>query len=118
MLYFAYLFTCSSLNKWLNNKYGSWFALVAAQENNEQLKQLVQKFGDFLHRGIAQTAMTKCFKAILLEAFLTLDGFTTVPTTEQLASQSLLVLNRYPELKQRDVAKTEQHCQPNDENTG
>ncbi|HIF9512859.1 DEAD/DEAH box helicase family protein [Photobacterium damselae] len=99
----------------VRQQYGSWFALVAVQENNEQLKQLVQEFGDFLHRGIAQTAMTKCFKAILLEAFLTLDGFTTAPTTEQLASQSLLVLNRYPELKQRDVAKAEQHCQPNDE---
>ncbi|WP_318452042.1 DEAD/DEAH box helicase family protein [Photobacterium leiognathi] len=98
----------------VKQQHSSWFSLVATEEQTPELVHLVKHYGEFLHKGIAQTSMTKCFKAILLEAFLNLDGFTIPPTTEVLAEQSLLVLNRYPELKEKDVAKTEQHCQPTD----
>lgn len=98
----------------VKQQHGSWFSLVAAEEQTPELTHLVNNYGKFLHNGIAQTAMTKCFKAILLEAFLHLDGFTAPPTTEILAEQSLLVLNRYPELKAKDVAKAEQQCKPTD----
>ncbi|WP_305816713.1 DEAD/DEAH box helicase family protein [Photobacterium leiognathi] len=98
----------------VKQQHSSWFSLVATEEQTPELVHLVKHYGEFLHKGIAQTSMTKCFKAILLEAFLHLDGFTTPPTTEVLAEQSLLVLNRYPELKEKDVAKAEQHCQPTD----
>ncbi|WP_318412592.1 DEAD/DEAH box helicase family protein [Photobacterium leiognathi] len=98
----------------VKQQHSSWFSLVATEEQTPELVHLVKHYGEFLHKGIAQTSMTKCFKAILLEAFLHLDGFTIPPTTEVLAEQSLLVLNRYPELKENDVAKAEQHCQPTD----
>ncbi|PSU99822.1 DEAD/DEAH box helicase [Photobacterium leiognathi subsp. mandapamensis] len=98
----------------VKQQHSSWFSLVATEEQTPELVHLVKHYGEFLHKGIAQTSMTKCFKAILLEAFLNLDGFTIPPTTEVLAEQSLLVLNRYPELKEKDVAKAEQHCQPTD----
>ncbi|WP_256384631.1 DEAD/DEAH box helicase family protein [Photobacterium toruni] len=98
----------------VKQQHSSWFSLVATEEQTPALVHLVKHYGEFLHKGIAHTSMTKCFKAILLEAFLNLDGFTIPPTTEVLAEQSLLVLNRYPELKAKDVAKTEQQCMPTD----
>ena len=50
----------------------------------------------FLLNGIEKTSMTRCFKMILLDAFLELDGFINPPTTEVLAAKSWDLLKRRP----------------------
>jgi len=48
--------------------------------------------------SVDTTPMTKCFKPILLEAFLELGGFKQPPTTQRLAECNLILLSRYPQL--------------------
>lgn len=81
----------------------SWFAFVADQEADISLAQRLMKYGDFLLKAIEVTSMTKCFKAVLLEALLELDGLRIPPTLGELAIQSHKVLLRRPDLRQRDL---------------
>ena len=86
--------------------YGSWFGLVAKMEQRSDtslLANCVEQHGDFLLQAIECTAMSKCFKAVLLEAFLALDGFSQPPTTTALAERSWAVLNRRPDLKNAEL---------------
>jgi len=81
----------------------SWFNMVAQQKNDHLLNELVNKYGDFLLQAIESTSMTKCFKGILLEAFLELDGFDRPPTTMKLAERSWQVLDRRPDLRRQEI---------------
>lgn len=81
----------------------SWFNLVAKQEQDEPLTSLLKHHGEFLLRGLETTAMSKCFKAILLEALLELDGFRTPPTLEALAERSYKALSRRPDLRDSEL---------------
>ncbi|ABM04244.1 type III restriction enzyme, res subunit [Psychromonas ingrahamii 37] len=98
------------LNK-VNKQHKSWMALVAAQQQEPEFSDLIENYGDFLLEAVQATAMAKSFKAILLEAFLRLDGFSNPPTLEKLAKDSKLVFDRYPLLKQSELSKNLQHCQ-------
>jgi superfamily II DNA or RNA helicase/HKD family nuclease/phage repressor protein C with HTH and peptisase S24 domain len=96
----------------VNKQHKSWMALVAAQQQEPEFLALIENYGDFLLEAVQATAMAKSFKAILLEAFLRLDGFANPPILELLAKDSKLVFERYPLLKQRELSEKLQHCQP------
>lgn len=80
--------------KALRGRYGQWWALVSEQGDLDTAEAacLAQHTG-FL-REVETTAMTKCFKAVLLESLLDLDGFRQPPTVEDLAAQALAVFRR------------------------
>ncbi|WP_392339135.1 DEAD/DEAH box helicase family protein [Moritella marina] len=86
----------------MRKQHTSWFALVAKNlsegHNAENIKRVINEYHNFLMQSVETTAMSKCFKPILLEAFLELNGFESPPTTQQLALRSWQVLNRYPDL--------------------
>ncbi|MBF4257199.1 DEAD/DEAH box helicase [Vibrio anguillarum] len=83
----------------------SWFRFVADQESDLALTQRLTKYGDFLLKAVEITAMSKCFKAVLLEALLELDGLRKPPTLNELAIQSHKVLSRRPDLMRRDLTE-------------
>lgn len=95
----------------VNKNYKSWFELLAktkglddaVQQNAVQLAP----FYSFLHNGIQTTSMTKCFKAILLEAYVRLNGFQSPPTVAELAIMSAKVFSRHPHLLQNDLPEKE-----------
>jgi len=85
----------------VNKQYKSWFQLLAAYE--QELNTHSVDYFKFLLTAVQTTTMTKCFKAILLQAFLILDGFEHAPSLPQLASESWKVLQRYPHLQQTEL---------------
>ncbi len=87
---------------------GSWFDLVNSQEETLNLQPLLEQYRKFLLKAVETTKMTKCFKAILLTAFLELDGFNTPPTTKKLAEKSRRILARHPDFQQADLPSTMQ----------
>ncbi|MCL9779897.1 DEAD/DEAH box helicase family protein [Vibrio sp. S4M6] len=92
----------------VNKQNDSWFQLVASQVDNPLLKETIFAYKEFLFKGIQTTSMVKSFKAILLEAFLELDGFRRPPTIEELAEKSWHVLSAYPYLKSTELPTKEQ----------
>jgi len=84
----------------VRKQHSSWFALVAENlsesKEDKHTQHVINKYQDFLMQSVETTLMNKCFKPILLEAFLELDGFKQPPTTQQLAERSRIVLNRHP----------------------
>lgn len=98
----------------MRKQHQSWFDLVAPQECDDALIAMLPKYRQFLLNGIEITAMTKCFKAILLEALLELDGFAHPPTLSSLAQKSHQVLARRPDLMAKDLPKNMQNCKEND----
>lgn len=80
--------------KRMRNEYTSWFGLIQAMNDLEANEVTVLAgFSEFL-REIETTAMTKCFKMVLLEAFQELDGFQNPVPLPQLAQSSWQVLQR------------------------
>ncbi|TLX45105.1 DEAD/DEAH box helicase [Pseudoalteromonas phenolica] len=102
--------------KKVNTKYNGWFDLIGNTEGVDPEKQananLLSRYHDFLNKGIQSTSMTKSFKAILLEAFVKLDGFKTPPKLELLAIESAFILKRYPHILQHDVKNDLLHAGP------
>uniref|UniRef100_UPI0021477B45 DEAD/DEAH box helicase n=1 Tax=Endozoicomonas sp. ONNA1 TaxID=2828740 RepID=UPI0021477B45 len=83
----------------VRSEHGSWFKLLEhLKELNKSESEVANNHHQFLLDGIEQTNMTKCFKMILLDAFLELDGFISAPTTEALAARSWHLLKRRPTL--------------------
>jgi superfamily II DNA or RNA helicase/HKD family nuclease len=71
-----------------------WWELVRDQGDLEPAEaQCLERHGGFF-RELETTAMTKSFKAILLESFLELDGLRNPPRIEALAAQALEVFRR------------------------
>ncbi|UJF17095.1 DEAD/DEAH box helicase family protein [Vibrio sp. SS-MA-C1-2] len=91
--------------KKVNKQHGSWFNIVATMSNDILLQRLVDQHGAFFFNVIQKMSMTKCFKAILLEAYLELNGFLTPPSIEKLSIKSWHVLSRYPKLKNSDLTE-------------
>ncbi|MCF2856157.1 DEAD/DEAH box helicase family protein [Pseudoalteromonas sp. SMS1] len=88
---------------------GSWFELVANAGLSKTItSHWLAPFQAFLHKGVEQTPMTKCFKAILLEAFVALDGVSNPPSLKVLADKSYDVLMHYPQLRALDIAQKDQ----------
>jgi len=85
----------------VNKQHKSWFQLVAEyeQDSNRYSVECVE----FLLIAVQTTAMAKCFKAVLLQAFLKLNGFEQPPLLSTLASESWKVLQRYPHLQQTEL---------------
>ncbi|MDN3679238.1 DEAD/DEAH box helicase family protein [Vibrio tapetis subsp. quintayensis] len=88
-------------------QHGSWLNLVAQQTNDPLMTEVVTAYHDFLLYAVQQTKMTKSFKAILLEAFLELDGFRTPPSVERLCEKSWHVLSGYPFLHKLELPEAE-----------
>ncbi|WP_419832370.1 DEAD/DEAH box helicase [Endozoicomonas atrinae] len=88
----------------VRQQHSSWFQLVANQQDLiKQETEVFEHHGDLLRSAVEKTAMARSFKMILLSAFLDLDGFTSPPTTEQLAEKSWHHLKRLPELFSKDL---------------
>ncbi|MCG6202418.1 DEAD/DEAH box helicase family protein [Psychromonas antarctica] len=102
--------------KKVNKQHHSWMELVAEQQQDPDFSALIAKHGEFLLGAVQTTTMTKSFKIILLESFLRLDGFANPPTLEALASDSKLVFDRYPLLKQNDLSLEKQELAPTSKN--
>jgi SOS-response transcriptional repressor LexA len=73
---------------------GSWWQFVERQgdlttEENECLANFQAFF-----KEVETTAMTKCFKMVLLESLLESDGFANPPTLSELSEQALKVFSR------------------------
>lgn len=78
----------------LRRQHGHWWALVLNQgELTPAESACFERYVDFF-REVETTNMTKCFKAVLLESLLELDGFRHPPTLEDLAAQALEVFRR------------------------
>lgn len=97
----------------IRQQFGGWLGLVAQFEGDKKLQTLHSRHGEFLRLGIEQTAMSKCFKVILLQAFVDLHGFTNSDGAmrgvklAELAERSWEILHRYPEAVQKDLASKE-----------
>ncbi|MBC7005039.1 DEAD/DEAH box helicase family protein [Photobacterium sp. BZF1] len=98
--------------KKVNKQHGSWLELIASMTDDSDLKLLVSNHRDFFLEAIQKMSMTKCFKAVLLEAYLELDGFNSPPSVEALATKSWQVLSRYPQLQNSDLSKKNQSLKP------
>ncbi|MGI2259656.1 DEAD/DEAH box helicase family protein [Shewanella sp. GXUN23E] len=96
----------------------SWFNLVADKEKGEKeaegISLILEKHHAFFLNGIETTAMTKCFKPILLEALLELNGFKHPPTLEALAERSHRVLSRRPDLFAAELPAKQANLQATD----
>jgi superfamily II DNA or RNA helicase/SOS-response transcriptional repressor LexA len=95
----------------LTEQQGSWFEFIVKQEADDPLTQQLTPLLAFLDRGVEKAKMSKCFKAILLKAFIELDGVNTPPTIDALAMKSWQVFKRYPNLWAQDVKATLQTSQ-------
>ncbi|MCT7655193.1 hypothetical protein MBH78_11885 [Oceanimonas sp. NS1] len=93
----------------LRRQHGSWFGLVREQGDlPENAERVLEKLHDFLLTGIETTRLAKCFKLILLQALLELDGLREPPLLTELAAQSRLVLERHPDLFALDLPRPQQ----------
>lgn len=78
----------------LRRKHEQWWALVADQGDVSSAEKACFEQHAMFFREVEATSMTKCFKAVLLESLLDLDGFRRPPTVEKLAAQALAVFRR------------------------
>lgn len=77
---------------------GSWFEFVDKHGDLTPASTRVLERHAALLQEVETTSMTKCFKMILLEAFLELDGLVHPPALAALAERSWTVLHRRPNL--------------------
>jgi SOS-response transcriptional repressor LexA len=92
----------------VNKQHGSWHELLAEQDCEHDIQAVIHEHKTFLLEAVQKMSMTKSFKAILLEAFLELDGFQTPPTLQTLATKSGQVLARYPSIREADLPSKQQ----------
>lgn len=89
----------------IRQQYGSWFQFVAAQEQDEALLAMLAEHAKFLFDAVEKTAMTKCFKAILLSAFVALGGVRQGHVGDkQLAVESGKRLAHFPDALAADLS--------------
>lgn len=95
--------------KKVNQQHNGWFDLLSKGDDiaadKAQMAVALAPYYPFLKSGVQTTSMTKSFKAILLKAFVSLNGFKTPPTLALLAHKSGEILSRYPTIKQNDVTE-------------
>ncbi|MEN8133245.1 MAG: DEAD/DEAH box helicase family protein [Pseudomonadota bacterium] len=78
----------------IRGEYDQWLGLVEAKGDLAPGEDdCFRVFKDFF-REVETTQLTRSFKMVLLEALLEMDGFTKPPTTESLAKQSYIVIQR------------------------
>ncbi|HEY8517464.1 MAG TPA: DEAD/DEAH box helicase family protein [Candidatus Binatia bacterium] len=82
----------------LRQTYNGWFDFVAREGDLDEAEQRVlAAAGDWL-RELETTAMTKCFKMVVLEVLLKRDALATGMPFDELARLSHAYLLRFPEL--------------------
>ncbi|MEL0628770.1 DEAD/DEAH box helicase family protein [Psychromonas aquatilis] len=89
--------------KKINKKYGSWAKFVLEVEKENDLYQLSEQHLEYLLAAVQTTNMSKSFKAILLKAFIRLDGFVNPPSLSELSIESYNVLKSYPHLFETEL---------------
>lgn len=99
-----------SLQK-MRTQAGSWLDLIAEQENDTELQQLLAAHGEFFLRGIETTSMTKSFKAFLYQAFILLGGVAQPLNTTQLAQLSKTLLEHRPDNIRNELPNNMQNVQ-------
>lgn len=77
---------------------GHWFALVQSQGGLTPQEEDVVQRHERLLRAVETTSMTKCFKAITLEAWLEMGGLSQGVACTELAAQCRTLLDRRPPL--------------------
>ncbi|MCF7983609.1 MAG: DEAD/DEAH box helicase family protein [Thiohalocapsa sp.] len=78
----------------LRREHDQWWALVADQDDlSTEEAACLDRHAAFF-RDVETSTMVKCFKAVLLESMLDLDGFRKPPTVDALAEQALAVFRR------------------------
>lgn len=87
----------------VRKQHGSWFELVAAQQAEPALQELVKRYRLFLLRGVESTAMAKSFKMIMLRAFLDLNGLQQPVRLSDLAEKSWHIIWRRPDWAKQDI---------------
>jgi len=98
----------------IRSRFGGWLGMVAKLENDQDLLALNDRHGAFLRQAVESTSMTKCFKAVLMQAFIELDGFGFVNgkmkgvDLKELASRSWEIIHRYPKAVAVDLQQKEQ----------
>lgn len=96
----------------VRKQHESWFGLVALHIEEQHVIDIIHKFNTFLLNAVQMTSMTKCFKPILLEAFIELDGFNKPPALETLAERSWYILKSYPALFTNELSEKINCCHP------
>jgi hypothetical protein len=82
----------------IRQQYGSWFGMIEAMGDLVEVdKILVERYRSFLVE-LETTAMTRCFKMVLLEAFQNMQGWTGAVTLSALAQASWTLIQRRPPL--------------------
>ena len=95
-------------------KFGHWFSFLEVENDlTPQEQKCVHKFDRFFLE-LEKTGMNKCFKMVLIEAFLELGGFSDAPEESMLAQRSYLVLQRHKTLH-GDVPDNFHDIRTNDE---
>ena len=82
---------------------GSWLDLIATQESDPQLQQLLAAHGEFFLKGVETTNMTKSFKGFLYQAFIELSGVRGAVNTAQLAQLSHQLLQHRPDDMRKEL---------------
>lgn len=93
--------------KKINKEYGSWVKFVLEAEKENGLYQLSEQYLEYLFAAVQTTNMSKSFKAILLKAFIQLDGFANPPSLSELSIESYNVLRSYPHLFEIELESKE-----------
>ena len=86
---------------------GHWWALVRDQRDMSDAEARCLERHEGFFREVERTAMTRCFKMVLLQALLENEGFSTPPRLEELSGWSLEIFRRRPRLTV-DLAKSVQ----------
>jgi len=97
--------------KKVNKQYGSWVGLVLSAEESNDIHQLTDQHVEYLLTAVQITSMSKSFKAILLKAFLRLDGLTNPPLLKDLSIESYKVLKSYPHLFETELHDKERQSE-------
>ncbi len=99
----------------IQKHYTGWYDLLSKESDLDKLEtdtSLIHQ--DFLVQGVENASMSKCFKMVLLNAFLELDGFINPPTTKVLADRSWHLLKRHPVLFASELPEKQQSMVGND----
>ena len=84
----------------MRKQHGSWVEMLLALEALTPIEASVAARHLPLLREVEVTSMTKSFKAVLLEAFVQLDGLREGIHLDQLCAQSRVLIDRRPGLRQ------------------
>lgn len=95
----------------LRQTHGGWFEFVAREGDLDDAEQRVLAVARDWLRELETTAMSKCFKMVVLEVLLDGDALTTGMPLDELARRSHAYLLRFPELV-RDLEGVKRFADP------